>query len=160
MTSIIADKRGFISGLKVAQINTEQRAVDFLRRRVQRLHDEVTRLTPVWTGHTLANWQWSTNEPAEGVVDFYGSVVEATNQLPLGVEANRAAAQAVADASLARLGMEKWTLSNMPTSIWLVCNSESAIGLELGILPGDPFVSRSPNGMLRLAIRAVVDLPG
>ncbi len=97
-------------------------------------HEAVGSYTPVWTGFALANWQWSMGRAASTVVTFKGPP-NPTGGLPLGVEPNRGAAQAISDASFAKLTFDK-----VATKYYLVNNAQyedgrSILDIEYGRMP-------------------------
>jgi hypothetical protein len=105
-----------------------------LKKMLLVVHDAVTEYTPVWTGHALANWQWSTGRAASTVVSFRGPPTP-TGGLPLGVEPNRGAARAIANASFAKLPFDK-----VGTKYYVVNNAQYPDGrtfldIEYGRMP-------------------------
>lgn len=103
-------------------------------------------LTPVNTGQAVRNYVWTIGEPneiAQPAID--NGPPGPTNSMPLGAEPRRHVNEEAADATL--LGLN---LSN-PFQTFICSNVSPDIeGLELGILPGPPWKSRSPNGMFGL----------
>jgi hypothetical protein len=103
-------------------------------------------LTPVNTGEAVRNYIWTIgtpNEIAQPAID--NGPTGPTNSMPLGAEPRRHVNEEAADASLLSLNMSN------PFQTFICSNVSPDIeGLELGILPGPPWKSRSPNGMFGL----------
>lgn len=123
-----------------------------LEKALRMIHQGVTSRTPVNTGQTLANYQWSVGTPAGGIVahDETGETGR-TNEMVIGEEPRRPANQAITDRSLESLPFGK--LSGK--KIYLTNNAPQWRGLENGMLPESPFVQRSPNGMVSLTMAMV-----
>lgn len=119
---------------------------------IRAIHAGVTSKTPVNSGQTLANYQWSVGSPATGIVPHdEGAEPGRTNEMALGEEPRRPANQAIADASLNSLPFG--SLSGK--RIYLTNNAPQFSGLENGLLPESPFVQRSPNGMVAITLTEV-----
>lgn len=97
-------------------------------------HDAVKAYTPVWTGYALANWQWSTGRASSSVVD-YGGPPTPTGGLPLGVEPNRAGAEAIVDSSFARLRFDKAQVRYYLTNNAHYKDGHTIEDIEYGRLP-------------------------
>lgn len=123
-----------------------------LEKGIRAIHHGVTMRTPVNTGQTLANYQWSVGSPAGGIVghDTSGETGR-TNTMRLGEEPRRAANQAIANRSLESLPFGK--LSGK--KIFLTNNAPQWSGLENGMLPDAPYVQRSPQGMVSITLLQV-----
>lgn len=103
-------------------------------------------LTPVNTGGTVRNYIWTVGVPFSGVLDpIDNGDPGQTNAMPLGVEPRRGANE-----DAARESLEALDFTNPFQTFILTNNSPTVGGLELGLLPGAPFKSRSPNGMFGL----------
>jgi hypothetical protein len=119
---------------------------------ISALTDHVAKLTPVWEGDTLQNWKWSVGSPNLTHREPVGGIDPgATNSMPLGSEPRRPMNTPPIFESLAAVlaydGLD---------SIYLTNASEGAVPLEYGLWPGGPGqVSRSPNGILRLALKQI-----
>lgn len=99
--------------------------------------------TPVHEGTTVRNYIWTTGTPFGGLYNAIDTgPTGSTNRMTLGSEPRRKANEAAAEESLSALDFtdpfQTFILSN---------NAPQVAGLELGLLPGPPMVSRSPQGM-------------
>lgn len=104
------------------------------------------RRTPVNTGQAAMNYIASVGAPASGYRQGY-TPVEATNKLPLGVEALRGPAEAISKATLASVKYDD------PFQVyWIVNNTPHIGGLEAGELPEEPYTPRSPQGMFGVTL--------
>lgn len=103
-----------VTGIRKANADLRRAEKKLIRRFRHRLelaaqytHISVTDLTAVWSGKTLANWQWSVDSPSRTILQPKGSKNRAdygqTGGMALGGEPMRAANQAVADASFRKL---------------------------------------------------------
>lgn len=118
------------------------------------LMDQAFHYTPVYSGKTIVNWQFSVGSPAAGVrdeVEVPATDWEGTNKMPLGREPRRAANEAIARATFAAMNFsrpfQKYYLTN---------NHEDAGRLEYGEIPMPPFRKRQPPiGMLGMAVLKV-----
>lgn len=144
----------FLAGIKASPDFVRRKFANKVRDVVYTLHHSITERTPVYTGQTLANYQWSMGTPFSGVLDAVGvGPVEHTNQLPLGVESRRPENQAVADESLFRLRFEN------PYQNYVLVNNCPTFGpLEAGEWPNPPLRQRSPNGMVFVSFAYVSEL--
>jgi hypothetical protein len=110
-----------------------------VRDTVMDIHSTIHEVTPVWSGRTVANFQWG-NSP------FQGSI-EPVSDGDKG-EARRSANQSISDSSLQGLDYR--------SKIYLVNNARypdgsSYVDMEWGRLP-TPSTSRvPPQGIIRLA---------
>ncbi len=110
-----------------------------VRNTVNDIHNTIHSVTPVWSGRTVANFQWG-NTPFQGSID-------PVRDGPVG-EGRRSANQAISDDSLRTL--------NYRQRIFLVNNARYPDGssyrdMEWGRLP-TPMTSRvPPQGIIRLA---------
>ncbi len=111
---------------------------------VHEIDTHIKSLTPVNTGQAVRNYIWSRNVPNSVVYDAIDNGPPGhTNTMALGTEPRRSINEAAASDSLGSLGIA----SDPFGVIYLSNNSPDIEGLELGILPGPPFKSRSPSGM-------------
>ena len=111
------------------------------------VHESVTSKTPVFTGKSLRNWQWTMDEPFGGVLEAAGTAPPGhTSQMPLGAEPRRAPNMSSPNQSLKSL-----SFTNPFVKYILTNNSENIIELEFGQLPS-PSTSRNPAGMLRVTV--------
>lgn len=129
----------------------EKKPERLFRIKMQKLtvfvHKGVTSKTPVFTGKSLRNWQWTMDEGFSGVLEAAGSgPTGQTSQMPIGTEPRRSANMASPDASLSALNYSKPFRKYILTN-----NSENIIPLEFGQLPSSD-TSRSPAGMLRITV--------
>lgn len=105
--------------------------------------DLIKSLTPVNTGQAVRNYIWTTGSPNASVFDAIDNgPTGPTNTMTLGSEPRRQPNEEAARATLLALNF-----SNPFQTFYLANNSPDIEGLELGILPGPPLKSRSPNGM-------------
>jgi hypothetical protein len=104
-------------------------------------------LTPVHSGSAVRNYIWTMDDPFTGKLDAIESGPPGpTNQMPLGPEPRRSANESAAAASISTLDFR-----NPFGHAYILSNNDPDIrGLELGLLPGEPLKSRSPNGMFGL----------
>lgn len=154
MEEFVTNLKEFLGGMIEEPKIIERIFANKVRDICYTLHHSITNLTPVNTGRTLANYQWSTGAPAVGMVTESGSgQVEATNSLALGVESRRPENQAIADASLASINFSKPF-----QSFYLTNNDPTTSHLEDGEWPEAPFVSRSPQGMFTISFIYVEEL--
>lgn len=125
----------------------EERVRKFIIEAIDFIHEGVTDRTPVHTGESLRNWQWTKGAPYGGKLPDPGGVAPGpTNSMPLGTEPRRPAAQADSDAS-----KDSLDLSDPFDIFYLTNNSDDIIDLEFGRLPS-PDRSRSPAGMVRVTV--------
>lgn len=111
---------------------------------VEQVDTHIKALTPVNTGQAVRNYIWSRGSPSTTVYRAIDNGPTGnTNAMPLGSEPRRAPNEAAAAQSLGNLGIK----ANPFGTIFLTNNAPDIAGLELGILPGPPFRSRSPQGM-------------
>lgn len=100
-------------------------------------------LTPVYSGSAVRNYIWTVGEPNsvtyEAIAD---GPTGRTNSMALGQEPRRAANESAALESLLAID-----LTNPFQTFYCTNLSPDIEGLELGLLPGPPLSSRSPNGM-------------
>lgn len=103
-------------------------------------------LTPVHSGQSVRNYIWSTGTGFGGVIDAIDTgPTGQTNSMPLGTEPRRNANESAAYETLRGLDFKN------PFQTFVLANNAPQIaGLELGLLPGPPMKSRSPNGMFGL----------
>lgn len=111
---------------------------------VNEIDTQIKALTPVNTGQSVRNYIWSIGSPSSIVHDAIDNGPPGpTNSMALGTEPRRGVNEAAAAESLASLNL----LANPFETIYLTNNAPEIEGLELGILPGPPLKSRSPQGM-------------
>jgi hypothetical protein len=105
---------------------------------------EIKSLTPVHTGQAVVNYIWSRDHPVTMVLSALGTgPTGRTNAMKLGEEPRRHENEAASEATLFSLGIAQ----NPFGAFYLSNNSPDIAGLEMGLLPGAPMKSRSPNGM-------------
>lgn len=134
--------------------NFFDKAQDALSRREDamliKLNEKILAHTPVWEGDTILNWRWSTRAPDTNHEEPRGQNIPTgpTNMMPLGQEPRRKINEARPRRSLAAALKAK-----KPVDIFLTNTSDSAVGLEYGMLP-TPQTSRvdGAKGIVRLAI--------
>jgi hypothetical protein len=132
--------------------NFFDQAVEGLDRRQDRvltaLNERILSNTPVWEGETILNWRWSTRRPDTGFERARGQGIDPgpTNTMALGEEPRRKINEERPRRSLAAA-----LKAREPVDIFLTNTSDSAVGLEYGLLP-TPQTSRSPKGIVRLAV--------
>lgn len=152
MAGIVKNKRAFLNTLKGAAGEARRSFSTLVKTVVWTLHYEITALTPVWSGEALSNFRWSVGSPDRTAIFGVFKPIEPTNQLPLGTEQNRPAAQAQVDFTVNRLNF-----SDPYRVFYMTNNDPTSVGLEFGELPKAPFRQRSPNGMVGLSVRYVVE---
>lgn len=117
-------------------------------------------VTPVNTGQAVRNYCWS-----RGVANMetYEAIDNGppgpTNSMALGAEPRRAPNEAAAFATMLALDIG----GNPFGTFYLANNSPDIEGLELGIYPGPPLKSRSPQGMFGITaiyIKTLVEAKG
>lgn len=114
-----------------------------LKEIVEEIDPMIKALTPVNTGQAVRNYIWTTGAPNPIVFDAIDNGPPGhTNSMSLGSEPRRGPNEDAAHATLLALNF-----SNPFQTFYLTNLSPDIGGLELGILPGPPFKSRSPNGM-------------
>jgi hypothetical protein len=107
---------------------------------------EIKALTPVNTGQAVRNMIWTAGHPNSVVFSAIDNgPTGPTNTMSLGSEPRRNPNEQAAEASLLSLN-----LSNPFQAFYLTNLSPDIGGLELGVYPGPPLKSRSPNGMFGL----------
>jgi hypothetical protein len=120
-----------------------------LREITHWITERILARTPVQTGHTLANYMWTRGFGVPGTVSFRGEATPGTNQMALGTEPNRSAAEAVVWAQFNRIPWKDM----LGKQLTLVNNAEAFSGLEAGELPDGPrFTPRSPRGMVGITL--------
>lgn len=110
--------------------------------------------TPVWTGTTVRNYRWGKDGalPTGEIRMLTGE--KGTNQMPLGPEKHRAAAEGAAMAGLLRIlsktKLHNYTLTN-------TVRKEQWDMVDNGTVPGPspPYNHRSPGGLAKLAAQRV-----
>lgn len=99
--------------------------------------------TPVWSGQAVRNYIWQRGSGSSTVHEAIDNGPTGhTNRMALGSEPRRKPNEEAAAQSISTLN-----LSNPFGVFTLQNNSPDIVGLELGIYPGPPMPSRSPNGM-------------
>lgn len=122
----------------------EKRFGQNLKALVEDIDTHIKSLTPVNTGQAVRNYIWTTGSPSSIVHQAIDTGPPGpTNSMSLGTEPRRPANEAAAADSLSALGI----IANPFEMIYLTNNSPDIEGLELGLLPGPPLQSRSPQGM-------------
>ncbi|SEM91911.1 hypothetical protein SAMN04488103_102442 [Gemmobacter aquatilis] len=145
--SVVMNASQFLAGLDDAEAEVKI----IMRNRVRRLVDEGLRRllakTPVNTGEAAMNYVATGGTPYTGPVKQAGDPVEPTNDLPLGAERLRPAAEAVAIATIGTVDFSD------PFNVFWITNKAPHIGgLETGSLPQAPYSPRSPAGMFGVTI--------
>ena len=111
---------------------------------VDEIDGHIKSLTPVNTGQAVRNYIWSVGLPSSVVHEAIDNGPPGpTNSMALGTEPRRSVNEAAAAESLGSLNL----LANPFQTVYLTNNSPDIQGLELGLLPGPPLKSRSPQGM-------------
>ena len=153
---VVANAVGFNNGLSRSIERFEKK---WAKRNKILVNEAMKRLiakTPVHTGQTVRNYIASNGSPASGAVKKGSTPVERTNRLPVGAERLRGPAAAEAMSTLAMVDFSD------PYDVFFITNRSPAVaGLEVGALPEDPFVPRSPQGMFGVTLQeltAMLDL--
>lgn len=129
-------------------------SIDKLETRIARnivglVHDIdgfIKSVTPVNTGQAVRNYIWTMGSPFMGVLDAIDNGPPGpTNSMALGSEPRRGPNEAAAAESLSSINV-----GNPFGVIYLTNNAPDIEGLEMGLLPGPPLKSRSPQGMFGL----------
>lgn len=132
--------------------NAAMASIDALERQfaqginelVHEIDTHIKALTPVNTGQAVRNYIWSRDVPNSIVFSAIDNGDPGrTNEMALGTEPRRGINESAAAESLGTLGIG----ANPFGVFYLTNNSPDIVGLEMGILPGPPFKSRSPRGM-------------
>lgn len=137
---------------KTSAYNAAMASIDALEKQfaqninelVHEIDSHIKSLTPVNTGQAVRNYIWTREVPNTVVFSAIDNgPTGKTNTMALGTEPRRAANESAAADSLNTLGV----VANPFGTFYLTNNSPDIVGLEMGILPGPPFKSRSPRGM-------------
>jgi hypothetical protein len=91
---------------KRVQSNAKRSLARQVKRMVYDVHNYILSATPVYSCNAVANFQWSMDSPANGLVKparFPTDGLGKTSVKPLGSEAARGANEAIANASLAKI---------------------------------------------------------
>jgi hypothetical protein len=141
-------RRKALESIKQAQANFGKN-VQIITITAQKMLES---LTPVNTGQAVRNYVWTIGAPNSAALPAIDNGPPGpTNSMPLGQEPRRHANEEAADATLLTLNMAN------PFQTFICSNVSPDIeGLELGILPGPPWKSRSPNGMFGLVHQFIV----
>lgn len=122
----------------------ERRFTHNLDSLIVEIDNHIKSVTPVNEGQAVRNYIWTRNTPNTVVYEAIDNGPPgATNNMALGSEPRRAVNEAAAADSLGTLGV----IANPFATFYLTNLSPDIVGLELGILPGPPLSSRSPQGM-------------
>lgn len=112
--------------------------------------------TPVYTGRTLVNFQWTRDEPAKNVRRPVASsgLPGKTSTLPLGSEPRRSANAAVVqtEANTLIFQVKNGVYKGLPT-VYLVNNSPSYYGVEFGTYSDK---ARTPPGGITRSLEAKI----
>jgi len=150
---MIENAEQFLSGLDKSVDRFHNRFKTMLRSTMHATMVRLLRRTPVNTGRAVMNYVASAGTPASGPVKSGFKTVEPTNDLRLGAEQLRPAAEAVAMATLQGINYDK------PFQAFYISNRAPNIaGLEAGELPHAPYTPRSPQGMFRVTLQEIAQL--
>lgn len=158
---LFTNKKSFLKGCRAVVPRVKQKFMRLTHRVAFFIHEEVTSRTPVYTGETVANYQWSIGNPKTGTVEAverpsYTGRTNMNGMGPLGPELRRPANTRVANATLRNVPWRE----TFGKQIYFVNNDETFGGLEYGLLPDEPVNKlrpRSTNGMVRITLQAVSD---
>lgn len=147
MGAVIPNKEAARKAALASIAKMEQRAVTNVSRLIHDIDGFIKARTPVNTGSAVRNYIWTTDTPFSGYHDpIDNGDPGPTNSMTLGTEPRRAVNEAAAAESLGNLDMSN------PFQHFILTNNDPDIeGLEMGLLPGPPLASRSPNGMFGVA---------
>lgn len=122
----------------------EKRFATNVETLVREIDTHIKALTPVNTGQAVRNYIWTRDTPNSIVYDAIDNGPTGnTNSMALGAEPRRGPNEDAAAQTLASLNA-----GSNPFGVFYLTNlSPDIVGLELGLLPGPPMKSRSPNGM-------------
>jgi hypothetical protein len=153
MAGIVQNKAQFFKELDHQTAKVEKLFRTRVRLTVSEGLRRLIAKTPVFTGEAVANYVATAGTPYSGPIKQGFEPVEATNDLPLGAERNRARAEAVALATLSAVNFDA------PFQAFHVTNRSPQIrGLEAGELPGKGRPSRSPNGMFVITNEELLEM--
>ena len=138
--SIISNKSAFIKHLQSGPPKLDARMCHIMQWTLETFHHSLLQMTPVWSGSAVANFTWSTGLPSMVYVSYAdsGQPFGPTNDMPLGSEPQRAANEAISDASFATLSFD-----NPYQVYWLSNNDPDIMLIEYGQLPLPPHRIRS-----------------
>ncbi|ARK07413.1 hypothetical protein LAV_00013 [Sphingobium phage Lacusarx] len=143
MGAAIKGKEAARKAAKASIAKLQQRAAANIEALVRDIDEHIKSLTPVHTGQAVRNYIWTTGRPFDGVYEAIDNGPTGhTNSMALGSEPRRPPNEEAAARSLDTINFR-----NPFTTIYLTNNAPNIEGLELGLLPGAPMVSRSPAGM-------------
>lgn len=142
----IAGKDAARQAARKSIADAQARAAGSIKAMIHEIDDHIKALTPVYTGQAVRNYIWTAGAPNTTVYEaIENGETGQTNNMPLGNEPRRSSNEAAAAQSLDALDF-----GNPFQTFYLTNLSPDIEGLELGILPGPPLSSRSPNGMFGL----------
>lgn len=132
-------RKAALASIARAKANFGRNITTIIREADQHLKE----LTPVHSGQAVRNMIWTVGAPNQIVFQAIDNgPTGQTNSMALGQEPRRMPNEQAAAETLMALNFanpfQAFYLSNLSPDIG---------GLELGILPGPPMKSRSPNGM-------------
>lgn len=135
-----------------------QHTADRIKLAIRIATDTILERTPVYTGRTLVNFQWTIDAPAQGVRRPVASsgLPGRTSVLPVGSEPRRSANAAIVelDAAKLMLAVQRGVHKGMP-DIYLVNNSPSYYGVEYGTYSDK---ARTPPGGITRTLEAKIQL--
>lgn len=137
-------------------------AQECLTRRIERiavlLNEKLMEKTPVWSGSTIRNWNWSIGAPDMDVhePEGQGTPPGPTNSMSIGSEPRRGE-----NISAQKLDFEVFLAELRATRqvemVYLTNASKAATLVEYGLAPGGPDqVVRAPSGVLRVSIQELL----
>lgn len=152
MKPLVSNFDAFMKGLRVEEAEIDRKFSITVMHVATLLQEEITRLTPVNTGRTLASYVWSVGTPVEMSIDpILSGETRGTNSMPLGPEPRRGPNMSMSESSFRSLDF-----SNPYQRFWLANDSPAVAGLEYGLLPdATGFVPRSPRGMFAISVTYV-----
>ena len=146
---IVLNSDEFMKKLRACSAKIEQRFRWTVMTAVHMAHEEILGRTPVNTGLTLNNYEWSMGSPAFSmrpaveIGEYRG-----TNEMAVGEEPRRPANMVAPKASLDAL-----SFSNPYQRYYLTNLGPAILDLEHGIAPTDPqYKKRSPSGMFAVSL--------
>lgn len=151
MAGAVINSRSFISGLEKSEERFEKMFRDKVRTLVTVAMRKLIEKTPVNTGEAVMNYVASAGSPSSAGLKKAPDPVEPTNDLALGMERLRPAAEAVAMASAQSVD----TRDPFQT-FWIVNRTPHIGGLEHGLLPYAPYTPRSPAGMFGVTVQELM----
>jgi hypothetical protein len=141
----------FVKRAKRLNDDSNKNIAATLKAVCETIEDEVLKRTPVYTGETVANFQWTQGSPFTGNIKPRGSSEPGiTNKMELGEEPRR-----IINERISRQSLKKINFSDFSKSIHLRNNTPYFNELEYGELPSSERSRTPAGGILRGALAVV-----